>query len=322
MDIEVELAMEKPYATICTHCRALDHMIEDCPALMDADKRRRKVVCKRCGKQGHDITACLDEIELEKEKKIREAIQKKTKELEAIEVKIKKLGKTSGEIGEPQDRDINTPPSFKERTSTGRGDSKRPPKETRDQYPGGPQTPRDNNFGRGPAGGEGGGPPDDPGDNDGDEGGDDDDDDDENEEEETDEEDEQSEMSEDSELSDFLYDIKGNKIDIGQLFQEWQNSKENKPPVRIVRGPRGHRGARGKPGRKGPKGDDSPIRNLTDSGFATNNVSLNTSGLEDSFKELGNSMKNVWTVQRDLNTSMRDHIQITAQVQQKNTEAL
>ena len=320
MDIEVELAMEKPYATICTHCRALDHMIEDCPALMDADKRRRKVACERCGKQGHDVTACLDETELEKEKKIREAIQKKTKELEAIEVKIRKLKKTSGESNEPQDRDINTPSSFRGRTSTGRGDSDKPPREPRDQYSRGPQTPRDANLGREPAGGAGGGPPDDPGDDDGDEG--EDDNDDENEEEETDEDDEQSEMSEDSELSDFLYDIKGNKIDIGQLFQEWQNSKENKPPVRIVRGPRGHRGARGKPGRKGPKGDDSPIRNLTDSGFATNNVSLNTSGLEDSFKELGNSMKNVWTVQRDLNTSMRDHIQITAQAQQKNTEAL
>ena len=161
--------------------------------------------------------------------------------------------------------------------------------------------------------------PDDPGDDDGDDEGEDDDDDEEGE---TEEEDEQSETSGDSELSDFLYDIRGNRINVEDLFQDWQNNRENRPPIRIVRGPRGHRGARGKQGRKGPKGDESPIRNLTDSGFATGNISLNTSGLKDSFKELGNSMKNVWTVQKDLNTSMRDHIQITAQAQKRNTEAL
>ena len=33
-------------------------------------------------------------------------------------------------------------------------------------------------------------------------------------------------------------------------------------------------------------------------------------------------MKNVWTVQKNLNTSMKDHIQITAQAQRRNTEAL
>ena len=47
--------------TICTHCRALDHLIADCPSLKSADERRREVQCGRCGKMGHDITACLDE---------------------------------------------------------------------------------------------------------------------------------------------------------------------------------------------------------------------------------------------------------------------
>ena len=55
--------------TICTHCRALDHLIEDCPSLKSADERRREVQCGRCGKMGHDITACLDETQLKKERK-------------------------------------------------------------------------------------------------------------------------------------------------------------------------------------------------------------------------------------------------------------
>ena len=74
MDLEAEVEQEIPYATICTHCRALDHMIEDCPALKEADDRRRKITCERCDKQGHDITACLDETEMEREKEIKAAI--------------------------------------------------------------------------------------------------------------------------------------------------------------------------------------------------------------------------------------------------------
>ncbi|MCG8621931.1 MAG: hypothetical protein MJE68_08060, partial [Proteobacteria bacterium] len=236
------------------------------------------------------------------------------------EVKIRKLKKTSDNANKPSDKDTNTPKPSTKRTYTGKGDSNKPPREPRD-HSREPRQPQDRDPMGGLGGGDGGGPPDDPDDDDGDEGENDDDDDDE-EEEETDEDDDQSEMSEESELSDFLYDIRGNRINVEDLFNEWQNNRESRPPVRIIRGPRGHRGARGKPGRKGPKGDDSPVRNLSETGFAPNNVSLNTSGLEDSFKELGNSIKNVWTVQRDLNTSMRDHIQITAQAQKKNTEAL
>ena len=58
--------LENLRPTICTHCRALDHLIEDCPSLKSADERRREVQCGRCGKMGHDITACLDETQLKK----------------------------------------------------------------------------------------------------------------------------------------------------------------------------------------------------------------------------------------------------------------
>ena len=67
--------------TICAHCRALDHLIEDCPALKSADERRREVQCERCGKMGHDITACLDETQLKKEKEMEEALKQKQKDL-------------------------------------------------------------------------------------------------------------------------------------------------------------------------------------------------------------------------------------------------
>ena len=48
-------------------------------------------------KQGHDVTACLDETELEKERELKEAIKKKAKELEDIDIKIKKLRKAPEE---------------------------------------------------------------------------------------------------------------------------------------------------------------------------------------------------------------------------------
>ena len=72
--------LENLRATICTHCRALDHLIEDCPSLKSADERRREVQCGRCGKMGHDITACLDETQLKKERDMEEALKQKQKE--------------------------------------------------------------------------------------------------------------------------------------------------------------------------------------------------------------------------------------------------
>ena len=131
-----------------------------------------------------------------------------------------------------------------------------------------------------------------------------------------------SEVSELSDLSGFLYDMRGRRIDVEEMFEEWQRDRENRPPLRIVRGPRGHRGARGKQGKKGAKGNTGPAGSFIDSGISTGNVNLDTSGLEESFKELGNSMRDVWNIQKNLNTTMKDHIQIATQANKKNTEAL
>ena len=131
-----------------------------------------------------------------------------------------------------------------------------------------------------------------------------------------------SEVSELSDLSGFLYDMRGRRIDVEEMFEEWQRDRENRPPLRIVRGPRGHRGARGKQGKKGAKGNTGPTGSFIDSGISTGNVNLDTSGLEEFFKELGNSMRDVWNIQKNLNTTMKDHIQIATQANKKNTEAL
>ena len=125
-----------------------------------------------------------------------------------------------------------------------------------------------------------------------------------------------------SDLSGFLYDIRGRRIDVEEMFEEWQRDRENRPPLRIVKGPRGHRGARGKQGRKGPRGNTGPTGSFVDSGISTGSMNLDTSGLEESFKELGNSMKDVWNIQKNLNTTMKDHTQIATQANKKNTEAL
>ena len=228
---------------------------------------------------------------------------------------MRALKQPSNKTGEPTDKDTNSPPTHKKKIPSKEGTSGPPPGRERDESPEVPRQPPDRGLGA-----PGGGPPDDPGGSDDENDGNDEDEDDE---EETDEEDEDmSEVSELSDLSGFLYDMRGRRIDVEEMFEEWQRDRENRPPLRIVRGPRGHRGARGKQGRKGPKGNTGPTGSFVDSGISMGSVNLDTSGLEESFKELGNSMRDVWNIQKNLNSTMKDHIQIATQANKKNTEAL
>ena len=210
--------------TICTHCRALDHLVEDCPSLKSADERRRKIQCERCGKSGHDITACLDETQLKKEKEMEEALKQKQKELERINKRMKELKQPGSRTTEPTDKDTNTPPIPRKKIPSKGETSRPPPRRERDESPGESRQPPDRQSGT-----PGGGPPDDPGRSDDGDDGDDENDDDE-EEEETDEEDEgMSEISNLSDLSGFLYDTRGRRIDVEELFEEWQRDRENRP---------------------------------------------------------------------------------------------
>ena len=166
--------------TICAHCRALDHLIEDCPALKSADESRRQIQCERNGKMGHDVTACLYETQLKKEKEMEEALKQKA--LERINKRIKDLKQPSNKMGKPTDKDTNSPPAHKKKTPSKRGTSRPLSGRERDESPEGPRQPTDRESGA-----PGGGAPDDPG---GSDDGDDDDD-------------------EDEDLSDFLYDMRG-----------------------------------------------------------------------------------------------------------------
>ena len=112
--------------TICTHCRALDHLIEDCPSLKSADERRREVQCGRCGKMGHDITACLDETQLKKERDMEEALKQKQKELERINRRMRDLRQSKDKIDEPIDKDTNSPPTHQKKIPSKRGTSGHP----------------------------------------------------------------------------------------------------------------------------------------------------------------------------------------------------
>ena len=78
---------------ICQHCRALDHNVKDCPALQLADQRRRKIKCEKCGEIGHDIIDCLDESDIRLEREIKQAIDRKQKELNKINKRLQEIKK-------------------------------------------------------------------------------------------------------------------------------------------------------------------------------------------------------------------------------------
>ena len=304
---------------ICQHCRALDHSVKDCPALKLADQRRRKIRCEKCGEMGHDIVDCLDESDVRVEKEIKQAIDRKQKELNKINKRLQEI-KKARETKEPQDKDTNSVPEQKYRPPRKRTQTEKSSRDQNDQTPNrGSEPPKD----MGQAGGD---PPDDPGGSD-DDGSDDEDssDDDEEGDDDTDKEEEEetmSEISDETEMSGGIYDFKGRRVNMEEIIEEWQNRERNRKPVKIIRGPRGHRGPRGRQGPKGHRGKVGPAGSFVDSAASGMGTTLDTSGLENSFKQLGDSMKDVWQVQKTLNTSMRDHIQLTARAQKQNAEAL
>ena len=117
-----------------------------------------------------------------------------------------------------------------------------------------------------------------------------------------------SEDSDGTEISGMLYDVKGRKVDVEHLYAEWKNKEKGERPVNIVRGPRGYRGARGKPGKKGNKGDQGLTGSFTGTDVPNTSVKIETTGLEDSFRQLGNSMDNVW---HSVKYFDEDHIQLS-----------
>ena len=304
---KIEEEGEEPDILFCLHRRSETHRIEDCAAYKVAQAKRKKVWCERCKKYGHTIADCLDEKQEQRNKEIEREILKRKQQLEEIDRKMHQVKRQAErDIGKPpQDIDTRDYPVGGKRPVT------KPKKSDREPEP--PPSPREGPPSGPPvgAGGGGGEPPEgndpsEPDDSDLDES-----------------DGEESDDTEATEESGFLYDEEGRKIDIKQFYEAIRKRKkrtvkgEDQIPFTVVRGPRGHRGSKG---RKGPPGDPVVSQNLDRSVDA--NVTIDTAGLEKTFREMGESMKEVFTSQQIFNRTMKDTLEASTKAQEKQTEAL
>ena len=304
---ELDERDEEPEILFCLHCRSETHRIEDCAAHKVVQAKRKRVWCEKCKQYGHTIAECLDEKQEQRNQEIEREILKRKQQLEEIDKKMQQVKRQAEkDIGKPpQDRDTRDYPVG------GRKPTTKPRKPDREPEP--PPPPREGPPSGPPVGGAGGGgePPE----------GDDSSDPDDSESDESDEE--ESDNTEATEESGFLYDEKGRKIDIAQFYEAIRKRKkktakgEDEIPFKVVRGPRGHRGSKG---RKGPPGDPGISQNLDRSVDA--NVTIDTAGLEKTFREMRESMREVFTSQQIFNRTMKDTLEASAKAQEKQTEAL
>ena len=301
---------KEPEVQFCLHCRSETHRMEDCAAYKAAQAKREKVWCENCKQYGHTIAECLDEQREQRNREIEREIKKREQQLKEIDKRMEQVRKQA-------ERDIGKPPQDRDTRDYPMGGGEKPKVKPRKQgkEPEPPPPPREGPPTGPPAGGAGGGQP---------PGGDDSSEPDDSDPDESDEE--ESGDSESTEESGFLYDDKGRKIDINQLYREMRKRKKRMTeggddlPIKVVRGPRGHRGSKGRTGRKGPPGDPGVSQNLERSVDA--NVTLDTAGLEKTFKEMGDSMREVFASQQMFNKTMKDTLETTTKAQQKQTEAL
>ena len=99
-----------------------------------ADQRRRKIKCEKCGEIGHDIVDCLNESDIRIEKEIKQAIDRKQKELNKINKRLQEI-KKAREMKEPQDKDTNSVPEQKYRPPRKRTQAGRSSRDQDDQTP-------------------------------------------------------------------------------------------------------------------------------------------------------------------------------------------
>ena len=323
----------------CYFCGLMTHTMDECPEYAYHINRKREHTCYKCGQKGHFSNECLDEITKAKEEAYwAKQLADKQRQLIEMDQRIRALNKMpkmapqdgGGQVNPSQ---VSKPESRKskgKRTAGGSGSSR----DGNNQPP--PRHPQQS------GGGPGGDPPDDPYDSGNpDDGYDDNDDDDD------DDEDDSGENTP-TEESEVAYDRHGNRIDLNDMFnarmirmfpegipvgggQDPPGDTRTNPVV--VRGPRGHKGRRGKRGPQGPIGNPGPQGPQGPQGqvIATtgatamspvNNTTLNTAGLETSFRELSDSMKNMYNAQAVFNNSLGQQVKNSYQVQQEYVEAL
>ena len=230
---------------------------------------------------------------------------------------MEEIDKKMEQVKRQAERDVGKPPQDRDTRDYPIGESERPKAKPKKPGKGSepPPPPREGPPSGPPVGGAEGGQPlegDDPSEPDDSES--------------DDSDEEESGGSESTEESGFLYDERGRKIDINQLYREMRKRKKrmteggDELPIKVVRGPRGHRGSKGRTGRLGPPGDPGVSQNLERSVDA--NVTLDTAGLEKTFRDMGESMKEVFASQQMFNKTMKDTLETTTKAQEKQTEAL
>ena len=138
-----------------------------------------------------------------------------------------------------------------------------------------------------------------------------------------------------------MWDILGNKVSRKQ-FEAWakmhlKQLKDRRlsdfPGPYMARGRRGHRGHKGRDGLQGPPGPQGPqgppgmsrptVENVPIRPDLTeHNVTVDMEPLEKSFKELGESMKQVWTAQHGMNKIMKRQLEISQEAQDTQTRVM
>ena len=138
-----------------------------------------------------------------------------------------------------------------------------------------------------------------------------------------------------------MWDILGNKVSRKQ-FEAWaklhlkqlkdKRLSDFRGPY-IARGRRGHQGLKGKEGSQGPPGPQGPQgppgrigqiykEPVRESGRMEENISINMGPLEESFREFGNSMKEVWTAQHSINKIMKRQLEVSQEAQETQTQVM
>ena len=348
-----EERIKRKRAEPCWLCKKVGHVCPDPKTeKKEKSKRPREIFCNFCEVDGHLEQNCSIKREIVEKPKLPEEYTDEQLERE-IEERVRKLRNIGNELNkkekivtfkgkeEPKD-DINDEGTRKRTHQPKTGQGEKPPRRP-NREEGYRQPPRKENM---QPGGGGGDDPD-PGDE-GDEEPTDESEEDDSEEEETTsssssggtsstpEEREAMESLESSLMS--MWDIYGTRITKPE-WERWKRKhlmsllkgKKIRGPY-IARGHRGHRGHRGEKGKKGSVGLAGPPgppimiperRGDPPEGPGRDpNVTLDTTALEQSFKELGKSMEKVWGAQFHMNDIVRQQLDMSNKAHENQIKAM
>ena len=335
-----EERLKRKRAEPCWLCKKVGHVCPDPKTGKgEKSKRPREIFCNFCEGDGHVEQNCSIKREMVEKPKLPKEYTDEQLERE-IEERVRKLRNIGNELNkreknvtfkgneEPMD-DINAEEIRKKAHKPKAGQGEKPPRRPR-------QPPRRENM---QPGGGGGDDPD-PGDEGDEEPTDESEEDDSDEEETTSssssegtsstpEEREAMESLESSLMS--MWDIYGTRI----TKPEWERWKR-KHLMRLLKGKqkgpyiaRGHRGNRGRKGSKGSPGPPGPPIMIPDRRAdipevpgRDPNVTLDTTALEQSFKELGKSMEKVWGAQFHMNDIVRQQLDMSNKAHENQIKAM